>query len=917
GRGLLVSSFDGRPVKVEGNPQHPGARSRTGKWGAADTYAQAQPLSMYDPDRSRSILERSGRGGAVARDEAWLRTNVIEPLQQADGSSMAVLCEPSASPTILRLREEFEAKGGTWYTYGPTSETPRRAAMQAAFGKLLRPIYDLGQAMVLVSLDDDYAGKNPAHTRYAADWAKLRVTADPESGMKMSRTYHAECGFSITGASADIRRPVRPSHLVKVAQAMAAMLGIGSAPQDLTEDEQKFVEAAVKDLKAAGKNGLVAFGAHLPVEVQVLAMAMNEKLGCVGTTIRYVDEPIPEAGSIQELARRMSAGEVENLVILGGNPVYDAPADCDFAAAMAQVPMTVHLSLYDDETSLRSRVHVPQAHFFEAFGDTRGFDGTIALTQPLIFPLFNGVAAIELLAQVLGREQTGSYELVRETMQDVLDASTEQAATDGESDDPEFAALTGFDRDFRRVLHNGVVPESSSPVASGLSVSEDAVQRAIGFAMPEGAFEVTFSQSSALFDGRFANNGWLQEAPECMTKLCWDNAALMNIQDAEVAGIKTKDLIDLTINGRTVEMPVYLMPGQPRGVIGLTMGYGRTRAGSIGTKSPESGGFDVYPARTTQSMWQSTVQFVKQGKTYPLAMTQNHYLIDETGFKERDKRVGEPGKPGYIIREATFDQHKDYFKKTKHSSNDQLHGGHGSDYPYPANKKDHTLHLQIFQPPMDYNTPHAWGMSIDINACIGCNACVVACQSENNVPVVGKDSVMNNREMHWLRVDRYFKAEGEDMEAKKKDDNPDVAFQPVACVHCETAPCEQVCPVAATVHDTEGLNTMVYNRCIGTRYCGNNCPYKVRRFNYLDYHVKDPRGSVLDGTYIGIPDQQTNEIDAIKQMVFNPEVTVRMRGIMEKCTYCTQRIKQKTIWRSNRGEEIQDYDILTACQQAC
>ena len=892
GSGLLVASFDGRPIKIEGNPQHPGNVVASGRWGSADAYAQAQTLSLYDPDRSKYVVDRSG-SAPVPHDVAWFKTTVLPRLR--DARRLAVLSEATSSPTVNRLKDEL---GADWYTWEPLGAAEMSVATRAAFGADLRSIYSLDQALVVVSLDDDYLGQHPAHTRYAADWATLRGAGADRVNPRMSKCYTAETRYSITGASGDVRLPTRPSRLDRLTRALATALGVpGAEGPELDRREAAFVEAAARDLIEAGPNALVAAGPHLPADLQRLAMAMNDRIGAVGMTIEFIENPAPAGGTIAELAAGIAAGEVDALVILGGNPAYDAPADLGFAALLEGVPLSVHLSHYDDETSRLSTVHVPRAHFLEHWGDTRGWDGTIAPIQPLILPIYGGLSPIEMLALLGGNDEPDGNLLVRETM-----------------------AGLGVEGDlgFRTFLHDGVLPGSA---ATAVAVTPPNV--ADVDARPElpagDGFDVVFCADGSLYDGRFANNGWLQECPDPLTKLTWDNAALFNYTDAERLGIETNDVVTIALGGRSIEIAVYVMPGQPAGSITLPLGYGRTAGGALATvdsAGETGGGFDTYRLRTRGGLFYASGAVVAgQGQRYVLAMTQNHHLIDATGYGGREKRVGEVGESGLIVRECTYDAHADYMA-TYVPHDEPPSDRHNT---HPANKDDHGgVSLQVFQPPGEYNYPHAWGMTIDMTACMGCSACVVACQSENNIPVVGKESVLNNREMHWLRVDRYFKSEGADLDEKFRDDNPDVAWQPMMCVHCENAPCEQVCPVAATVHDTEGLNTMVYNRCIGTRYCSNNCPYKVRRFNYLDWHYKDPRGSTFSATYPGIPDQQQTEIDAVKAMVHNPDVTVRMRGVMEKCTYCTQRIQLKTIYRSKgRGEEVRDYDIKTACQQAC
>jgi molybdopterin-containing oxidoreductase family iron-sulfur binding subunit len=898
GNGLLAESFDGRPIKLEGNPSHPSNVTRTGKatpddptkgWAAIGVAAQAQPLALYDPDRSRGVIERVGAIGQP-RDTQFYENNLLPRLQAGVGKT-AILCGLTASPTILRLREELEQQGARWFTWEPALPV---ATAAEAFGQDVRPVYHFDKAMTVVSLDADFLGDPAAGPRHMADWSALRASADSDSP-KMSRVHAAECRYSLTGANADARLPIRPSRLPALARGLADAVA-GTETEGLEPAEAKFVKAAAYDLKAHRGSSVVVCREDASPSLRLLVMRLNQELGNVGQTVDFIANPAKPGGTIGELAAAVADGSVETLVMLGGNPAYDAPADIDFASLLNAVPLSVHLSPYVDETSQLATVHVPQAHFLECWGDSRGHDGTMACQQPLILPLFNGLSPLQMLAGMLGRRGDG-YAEVRQTFAHVTGT---EPATDEPRLDTGFADEAG-DKAFRKFLHDGVLPDTA---AETVDVSLPAAALDI---IPAGEdMEVVFNACPKLLDGRFANNGWLQELPEPMTKLAWDNAAAISVFDADRLGVRTNDLITVAIEGRTVTLPAYVMPGQPRGVVGLTLGYGRRAGGRIAQfVEDEGGGFDVNQVRTFANPTYATAEVAKTGGRYVLAMTQNHHLIDDVGYMGRVPRVGEKHKSGKVIRETGFDKHAKFVK----AGNRGMH---------PAIKYRYgEISLQIFKPPIEFNTPHAWGMTIDMSACTGCSACVVACQSENNIPVTGKDGVLNNREMHWLRVDRYFKGEGEGVDEKKTDPNPEVVFQPMMCVHCENAPCEQVCPVAATVHDTEGLNTMVYNRCIGTRYCSNNCPYKVRRFNYLDYHYKPAKGDTIDATFVGIPDQQQAQIDHIKRMVFNPDVTVRMRGVMEKCTYCTQRIKVQTIYRKSRGEEIQDGDIKTACQQAC
>jgi molybdopterin-containing oxidoreductase family iron-sulfur binding subunit len=886
-RGLLVKSYDGRPIKVEGNPLHPFAKV-TDRYGSADRYAQASTLELYDPERARSVMQRAGvRYGDVPFAEFKAEA---AKLFVGDGKDIAVLTESTSSPSFAAMKKKFLAKfpKAKWYEYEPLSDDNERVATQMAFGQPLRTMAHFDKADVVVSLDCDFVDSHPAHTRYANDWVKRRKSADQGT---MSRVYIAESRFSNAGAIADERLPLKTSRIVAIGWSLAAALGASGAKAagDLSANEKAFVDAAAADLMAAGKNALVITGSHLSPETQAIALAINAQLGSIGNTIDLL--PVADADrkshldSIKQLAEDLKGWDPQTLLILGGNPAYDAPADLDFAKLISTIPQSIHLSLYRNETSLQCLWNVPKAHYLECWGDARAYDGTVSVQQPLIEPLFGGVSSIELLAMLAGEQVTAGQQIVRQTIGELLGANNNEKA-------------------YRKVLHDGLLEGSAAKPVTATAKAIAQPNIAGGDEM-----EIRFLADASVFDGRFAPNAWLQEMPDPMTKLVWDNAALVSKADADKLGVANGEMLSIDSNGRTLKIAVYILPGQPIGVIGLPLGYGRGQAGKIGSGL----GFDTYQLRTTAGFYSAPAQVTKAGGKYLLVMTQEHHIIDEQGFHGRERRVGEKHQSGMIIREANL---VDY-KKNPNS-------------PHPP--KEGNLSLQLFNPPIDkhwpepaypgapevFNNPHAWGMAIDMTACIGCNACAVACQSENNIPVVGKVEVDANREMHWLRIDRYFKG-------AENDPNPEVAFQPMMCVHCENAPCEQVCPVAATMHDSEGLNTMVYNRCVGTRYCSNNCPYKVRRFNYFDWQSLDPRGGRFPAPWPNLPDTQPRDsVDPIKQMVFNPDVTVRMRGVMEKCTYCVQRINRTKIDAKNaylagdrESETLLDGEVLTACQQAC
>jgi molybdopterin-containing oxidoreductase family iron-sulfur binding subunit len=888
--GLLVKSFDGRPIKVEGNPSHPFSRTVNPQIGAADALAQASVLELYDPERSRSPRALLEAPAGTYQDVPWERFEEFARGRLADGAGVAVLCEPSSGPSFTEMRRRFLAKfkQARWYTYEPVGRENEIAGAVMAFDQPVRARLMLDKASIVVSFDADLLGSHPAHLRYAADWSVRRRAADGhDSGGQMNRVYIAESCFSTTGAVADERLPARPSRMGVLVRALAQRLnvpGVNDNPA-LSDGETKFVSAAAADLEQARNTGVVAVGSHLSADVQAVVHAINVALGALGTTVLMLPEPKDESGTIKDLAAEMQAGRVKTLLVLGGNPAFDAPADLDFAKLMVgpNAPASIHLSPYFDETSARSTWHLPRAHYLEAWGDGRAYDGTVTLAQPLIEPLYGGKSVIELLAILAGEQVTDGQTIVRRTL-------AEAGLIQGKDDE--------LSKSWRTALHEGLMENSGfKPAAPQLKpLSTAAPQPDVA----ADSLEVRFLADSKVYDGRFANNGWLQEAPDPLTKLTWDNAALISKWDADRLGIEHGDVVRVTVSGRSLEIAAYVLPGQPHGVIGLPLGYGR----SAGLHVAQGVGFNTYALRTSDAMWTARCQDPRPtGRSYKFALTQDHHIIDEVGARGRSQRVGGEHESGKIIREATLSA---YQKDPHFAAGEEPHGA---------------IKLQLFNPPYTnepaqagapeaFNHPHAWGMSIDMNACVGCNGCVVACQAENNVPIVGKDQVMMSREMHWIRIDRYFK--GTDLA------NPEVVFQPMTCVHCENAPCEQVCPVAATVHDTEGLNTMVYNRCIGTRYCSNNCPYKVRRFNYFDWHSRDARGGQFQAPWLGMPDtQQVEMIDPIRQMQFNPDVTVRMRGVMEKCTYCVQRIHEVKIDKRNHGQEVKDGDVVTACQQAC
>lgn len=876
--GLLAKSYDGRPIKIEGNSDHPFSL------GAASALAQASVLELYDPDRSRNILQRDSE----TETRSWNQfqefiTPHFQALRQRQGEGLAMLVQPTSSPTWRRLQGEFQQSfpEARWFEYQPLHRDNEFAGSRNAFGQVLRPQYDLKRAKTIVLFDADLLGSHPAHLKLASDWAAGRRSVDDG---KMNRIYSIEPGMSLTGSVADVRLPLKPSLVESGVAYVAYRFGVlTTKPTGLGSDNIAVLENAARDLKIAGADGVVVAGPGLSAESHQLVHAINQQLGNVGQSISYTEEPLAtETGcvdQIRSLSELLQGTVIDTLVIVGGNPLYDAPFDTplDLKSDEARTLTSIHLSLHDNETSRACTWHLPAAHYLESWGDGSAWNGTYTLQQPLILPMFGGKSSIELLSMLSGQPVDNGLPLVRATFD-------KQFALDQQS--------TGASqRDWELALHAGLKSDSPFPLVEPPPVEVDENYLS---ASSTSQWEVRFVGDAKVHDGRFANNAWLQELPEPMTKLTWDNAALISQADANQMGLSTGDVvrIDASVDEATVEIPISIMPGHASGCLTLPLGYGRTQAGHIG----DGVGTNVYSLRGHESSYVvRECNISKTGDQYELVSTQVHHLLDAVAEDAKKKRLGLRGKPGMIVHETILPE----FLQDPHA----VHGDAHAVHPAP-----------LFDLPHDFDSPHKWGMSIDLNVCIGCSGCVVACQAENNIPVVGKANVAVNREMHWLRIDRYYKGE---------IDQPDVVHFPMACGHCENAPCEQVCPVAATVHDTEGLNSMIYNRCIGTRYCANNCPYKVRRFNYFDFHASDPRTPAKP--WIGIPDQQqTEDVSTLTKMVHNPEVTVRMRGVMEKCTYCVQRLVDARIWAKNEHAQgnresdlVAEGEVQTACQATC
>ncbi|HQX80479.1 MAG TPA: TAT-variant-translocated molybdopterin oxidoreductase [Vicinamibacterales bacterium] len=832
GMPLLAENHLGRPTKLEGNPQHPASL------GATDIFGQAAVLGLYDPDRSRTLRYRGDTktwAGFTTALQAVLNTQ-----KALSGAGLRILTEPLTSPTLVEQIQTLltvmpEAK---WHQWDAVYGTVQGGAPTAT------PLYQFKNADIVVSLDADFLGFGPASVRYTKDFSSRRRIGTPKD--QQNRLYVVEPVPTLTGTKAAHRLAVKARDVHSIAAALAAAVGV-AAPSagTLSEAVQKVMPIMARDLMDHRGRSVVVAGPHQPASVHALARAMNEALGNVGTTVVYTAPvaatPADGAASLTELVGDMNASKVDVLLILGGNPVFTTPGDIGFSDALAKVGTRIHLGLYFDETAELCDWHVPEAHFLESWGDARAFDGTITLQQPLIAPLYDGRQAVELLSALNGAPGRSPVELVK-------DYWTRTFATGGFTDasGAPFATVDAF---WRAALHDGFIASTSLMREGAVLPAAPANSAFEAATAPVTGLEIVFRPDPTVLDGRYANNGWLQELPKPLSKLTWDNVVYVSYTTAEAHHLKNEDVIEITSNGRTVKMPVWVMPGTADDVLVVHFGYGRRKAGRVGSNI----GSDPFVIRTAQAPWFTQgASFVRTGETHPLASTQSHFAMEGRN-------------PVRIVDAAAFQADPTIVKHMGHTPGPEM-----------------TLY-----PPREYNG-NKWGMAIDLNACTGCGVCIAACVAENNIPVVGKTQIKRSREMHWIRVDTYF--EGDPA-------SPTGTYhQPLPCQQCENAPCEVVCPVAATVHSDEGLNDMVYNRCVGTRYCSNNCPYKVRRFNFMLYS-----------------DFTTPELKAQR----NPDVTIRSRGVMEKCTYCVQRINHARIDAKTAERPIADGEIQTACQQAC
>jgi len=836
--GMLVESHEGRPTKIEGNELHPSSL------GKANSFMQAALLGLYDPDRSQKP-QQNGNKREWNEFVGFWKTKYAE-LKETNGEGFAILTESFSSPTLYKLKKQFlkEFPKAKWYSYEPVSYENVLAGLKLAAGSTYLPNYHFDKAKVVLSLDSDFMQRDGENITNANGFIKGRKVKDKNS--EMNRLYVVETNYSTTGGMADHRKSLPASQIEFFLYALMEELkdlGLAVPGSHNTvvpagfEFDKKWLTALSKDLLDNKSKSIVIAGKEQSKGLHALVYALNFALANNNKTINYVKSQYANLDSLNnlvELTKSLDSGQTDTIVILGGNPVYNAPGNLNFGLALSKANLAIHFNEYFDETSGLCGWHLPKSHFLEAWGDASAIDGTMSVIQPLIEPLFGSHSDVEILNLLNTSELKSGYDLVRETWQSSMGGSN-------------------FEKSWRKVLHDGVLPKKKTRIANPKldpkSVNEYFVSNKIDFAeVTKDNLEVVLQESPAVFDGRFANNGWLQELPDMVTKLTWDNAVLMSNKTAESFGLQNEDLVELDNFGSKIKAPVWIQPGHADFSITINLGYGRSAVGRIGNGI----GFNAYKLRSSYAPnynWGLAIN--KTDSTLTLASVQDHGSME--------------GRP--LVRENSLQNYKETgeFNPTMTA--------------HPPLKSLWDEHK--------YDEGYQWGMVIDLNSCVGCNACTVACQSENNVPIVGKEQVMEGREMHWIRIDRYFAGD---------IDDPEMVYQPVACQHCEMAPCEQVCPVQATSHDEEGLNVMTYNRCIGTRYCSNNCPYKVRRFNFFSY---------------------TTELPEIVQIAQNPNVTVRSRGVMEKCTYCVQRINQSKIGAKREGKELEDGEVKSACQQTC
>lgn len=812
--GVLVESHEGRPTKIEGNVNHPTSKGATHPW------ALASVLSLYDPDRSKAPAFK-GAQSTWSQFETDFRSYTLNSASNK-GADIAVISESFTSPLVEGLAESFRKQypNATWATYEPISQENVVDGIKAVTGKAARPAYHLENASIIVSVDSDFLGSEADSIRLTREFSKGRRVHTAKDSM--NRLYAVESTTSSTGAMADHRLGMESSKVPSFLIALHTQLGLAALPSKFQKagmtEHADWIRELASDLKRnRGKSVLIA-GAHQSAFVHALVALINQSIAS-STLVSYHASSASASSTenLKKLAGKLSKKQIKTLIILGGNPVYNTPADLKLAEGIKQVENTIHVSTYMDETSSVAQWHLPLSHYLESWSDAQSVDGTLSVVQPLIQPLYDTKGMLEVMNLLVNKSQRSGYDMVVEAWKN---------------------------KNWKQSLHDGVYKNTSSVSVSASTGNLESLS--IGKVVGDD-IEVVFQASPSTYDGRFANNGWLQETPAPITKITWDNPALISPALAKKHGLKNGQHITLKNGDRSLEIPVFIVPGQAKNSILLNLGHGR----NFGTIAKDKG-FNTYLVRSSANPDIETgFSLTVLSATTKIASTQMHGSME--------------GRP--LVREADkehFNEHPDFAKHmVEHPPLDSLW-------------KEH-----------EYKEGYQWGMVIDLSTCTGCNSCVTSCQSENNIPIVGKEQVLNGREMHWIRIDRYFSG---------SEDAPLVVHQPVPCMHCENAPCEQVCPVNATVHDQEGLNVMTYNRCIGTRYCSNNCPYKVRRFNFFNY---------------------TKDTPQVQQMAANPDVTIRFRGVMEKCTYCVQRINHGKSVAKLEERSVRDGEIKTACQQAC
>ena len=909
---LVVTTHDGRPTKLDGNPLHPASG------GATDAFAQASILDLYDPARSQRFVQR-GKKSDRAAFESHI-TQLRKTLLVQQGDSLAFLVEETHSPTRERLRAELEKifPRLRWIVYEPLLSEAQSFATELSFGGNLRVVPKLDRADVILALDSDFldCGQGDLASVRAFS-SRRRVSAAQDT---MNRLYVVENHFTLTGALADHRLRCPASQIAAFAYALAgkilaatkdanlgSVIGTLKVPGGSATFDQQWLSEAANDLVAKPGASLVLAGPNQPVVVQLVVYAINSALKNLGQTLVLREFPHhPSRHSILSLAGDIHDGRIEQLFIFGGDPVYNAPRalagdrrrelPLDWADLQKKVPEIVRLGYYEDATSALSHWHVPAAHYLESWGDALTSDGAYLSIQPMILPLFGGLSEIELMNMLLGGPKVEGPELVQETFRATAPPGDFQTA-------------------WAQLLRNGFaghIQLVDRPPSFNSNTAGTLAHNLWGAGPPPAPTvkspEIVLVASYAVDDGRYINNGWLQELPDPVTKLTWDNAALMSPAFAKKLGVGTGDLVQITVTEKSVRkepikrelvIAALISPGHVDHSVTIALGYGRKQTGPAG----EEAGFNGYLLRTSSNphfiaadgQAIESVKVTKVGRTYPLSITQEHFSIEGRG----------------LVREATLEHYRQDNEFVK-----KIAG---------AEEMPHQLPSIYSHPPLD--APQQWGMSVDLNVCTGCSACVIACQSENNIPIVGKLQAGHGRTMHWIRIDRYYASD----KAFNQDngdwpENPEIVHEPMMCQHCENAPCETVCPVNATIHSEDGLNVMAYNRCIGTRYCANNCPFKVRRFNYFDYNQRPVGKKKIAGQFSIYKEYfaplTTKGAPDIVKLQKNPNVTVRMRGVMEKCTFCVQRIEEAKIAAHVRAGASPDTRIprdsfTSACAQAC